>query len=443
MTRMFDREPPHSPEAEMSLLGCMILDPERAAEIRLECSPDDFHAEKHATLFRFLSEGCPDLAVLAGQLRTAGVYEQVGGPRYLSELANCVPSTTNWPHYAKAIREKARVRRIIEAASDTLHKAYTSDLGANELAEIAMTRMGHATADRTLHRPSIRLGDALESFLGKLQGGKPQVIPTGLRDFDEMFGGLPTTGLVAMLGVSSSGKSSLILNWLPALVRHGGVRIYSFEMGGENIAASTASAQTRVSLHGHAKYGSFPPPGDWSRVRKFADECKGWDVEVCTDNPHVSEIYRRSVLDARNGVKVVVIDYIQNLPRRPGQDDVSAIAEAFRVLQCIHRELGVLVIAMSQSTMEAARQKQAPKMSDGRGAGENANAPDMIVGVYRPAVWENMNNYEGGGTWEERVRYCELHVSKNKYGCTGAVKAEFFGEFVRFQDREVSVDFPS
>ncbi len=425
----------------MALIGSMILDPEAIPKVRAMVSPADFYVEKHVAIASAIGNGCPDLIVLQDRLRRAGALEGVGGTNYIVSLAECVPSAANWPHYAKIVVDKARARSIIGAASETIHRANTTT-NVDELTDFAVSAIGSAASSRATTRPFMRLDVALDRFIERIDSGKPQMFPTGLRDFDDTFGGFPVTGLVVVMGVSSSGKSSLILNMLPAVAKQGGVRIYSFEMGPENTSASVASAYTGVSLHGHARHATPLSRQEREEVQRFRDMSRGWDVEICTDNPSASDIYRRTMLDARAGVKCIVIDYIQNLPRRAGQDDVAAISEACRTFQAIHREHGVLVVAVSQMTLQSGREKRPPQMSDGRGAGEIGNAADMMVGVYRPAVWESPDNYEGGGTFAERQQYTEIHVPKNKYGPIGMVNAKWIGSCVQFKNMEVPVDFP-
>lgn len=438
---------PHDIPSEMCLLGAMVIDPSVVPDVVLHVRPSDFHDARHTILFSTIDRvhgqvGTCDGTMLASALRVAGHYDSVGGLKYIAEVVGSTPSAVNWPHYAKAVTDKARLRRIIETADAYAYQAAQNPADVDQFASDALAAFGRACETSGRGKPTVGIDVALEEFLCLLDEGKAGMVPTGLVAFDGLFGGLPRSGLVTIMGPPGCGKSSFVSSIMPQLVTLGGGRIYSFEMGPRNLAASVASAQTKTALHRYAREGKQVSFEEHERIDAHRRESAKWNVEICKDNPTASDIYRRCVSDYRAGVRWILVDYVQNLPRKPAQTETEAVADGMRVLQQISRELSMLVMCVSQVTASASRtaaeQKQPPKSSDGVGSGAIEQASDMIVGVFRPAKFENPNDFGGVDSpeWQKRRKYAELHVLKNKFGPQGNVVVDFLGDYVRFENVE-------
>jgi replicative DNA helicase len=365
--------------------------------------------------------------------------EGAGGHDYLVELASAVPAAVNWPYFVKIVVATSRRRRLINECAAIIHDANHS-ADTDTVVSSALERIARATARTSGGKHSVHLSNALESFMACFDSKEQRCLPLGLTSFDSEFSGLPKTGIVTVMGVPGSGKSSLINNIVPGLRRMGGGRIYSYEMGPANIAASVAGAEERVPLHHYARTNRVPNDEERARVGRFAESMRSSDIEICTDNPSVDEIYQRCVLDARRGARWIVVDYVQNLPRRDiHRNDTEAIADTCRTLQRIARELSMLVLVVSQLTAAAAREKKPPMKCDGVGGGAIEQVSDMMIGVYRPCVFESPNNFETAGeeSWEERKRFATLSVLKNKFGPCGVATVRFNGEIMKFEDADV------
>jgi len=278
----------------------------------------------------------------------------------------------------------------------------------------------------------------------EMLGRGETMTPTGLERFDAELGGIPNTGMVTFLGVPSSGKTSLAGQWVWQLASNGrGVRVYSSEMGPENASASIASQVTGVSLHTHRRKGSEPTAEEWRELMKVETSSAAQRIHFSLRNMTAREMLAQAAADKRRGIDVVLVDYIQNIERPQREDgsiasEVETISEGCRILQRISRELGVLVLMVSQMTASSAREKRPPKMSDGVGAGAIQQASDMMIGVYRPSVFDEhegaYDTMNEGERWADRKAYTELHVLKNKFGMCGMVRATFAGHITRFSD---------
>jgi replicative DNA helicase len=286
----------------------------------------------------------------------------------------------------------------------------------------------------------------MQQVRADLESGKPSVRKTGLSAFDRAFGGVPVSGVLTILGTPGSGKTSLALSIAREIATYHsdevncGVLLFSYEMSAHAIALNSASALGQFNFSAIARgLGQFG-----EREKRKMDAAvhlaSRMHLDIVDASVTPNEIYRRVAVGVRNGVRAIVVDYVQNLPSDdPRADDVRRIESACRIMQRVARDHGVLVILVSQMDKASTQSKEPPRASDGKGSGAIREVSDMMIGVFRPALWETPTDFESGegcSDWTERKQYVELEVLKNKQGPLGTACVRFLPEWTAFEDRE-------
>jgi replicative DNA helicase len=463
--RLFDREPPQSPEAEMSLLGCMILDPQVIGDVLMQVkSPGDFYAEKHGHIYTALldlydrTQSC-DLVQLKTLLHDKGVLDQVGGTKYLVELASCVPSPVNWPHYAKIVADKAKLRRLISAAGQILHDAYhVGDLGpegAREVLDKAETSVFDIAQEESSSDPT-KLADLLEMEMKRIEAddfgeGAFTGVRTGYGDLDGMLQGLQPGELIIIAARPSMGKTALALNLAEQIAtgsqpvpgapatRNVPIAIFSLEMSKSSLVQRLLSAKSGVSsqtLRGANRISN----DELERLMIAADDLKKAPIYI-DDTPSLTVLQLRARarrLVAQYSVKAIMIDYLQ-LMTAPGaaresrQVEVSAISRGVKALA---RELNVPVVCLSQlNRASETREGNRPRMSDLRESGSIEQDADVIILLHREDYYhvqdeEWMNDPENA----DKIGTAELIIAKQRNGPTGVVKLKWDSSTTRFKN---------
>lgn len=460
--KLFEREPPRSLEAEMSLLGSMILEPRVVGDvISFVKGAEDFYKEAHGHIYRAVVEiydtrNSGDLVQITDLLKQRGVFEQVGGGSYLVELASAVPTATNAKHYAKIVAEKAKLRRLIDAAGQILHEAYhTGDLGpdgAREVIDRAETAVFEIAQETDSADPQA-LGELLEAEMRRIEaddfeGGGYRGLPTGYGDLDEMLRGLQPGELVIIAARPSMGKTALALNLAEqvavggvpvpgaAPTRHHPVAVFSLEMSRNAIAQRMLSARAGISgqmLRGGHKI----PDQDFRRLLEAADDLRQAPIYV-DDTPNLTVLQLRARarrMVSMYGIRCVMIDYLQ-LMTAPGaaresrQVEVSAISRGVKALA---RELNIPVICLSQlNRASEQREGNRPRMADLRESGSIEQDADVIVLLHREDYYHTQDP-----DWRldnpDKVGLAELIVAKQRNGPTGVVKLRWDDRTTRFR----------
>jgi replicative DNA helicase len=454
---MFDREPPKDVAAEMALLGSFLTDPSVIADAQ-PIDRADFYAEKHGTLYAVIADvydrtGELDLVLLASELTSRKVLEQIGGGEYLVELANGVPTAVNAPHYARIVREKATLRRIIDAASTTLYEAYNAaDFGPSPVVEIidrSESRMfachQHGKAETTCGEED--LASILDREVARMERAeKPSAVSTRYVDLDNKLGGGFHAGELIVIGARPSmGKTALMLNITTNMAEHGvPVGILSMEMSREALAHRAIASEARVDL-AEIRGGVVLQDATLKAVYAACERVKGYPIHI-DDTPALSVATARTKarrMIQRHGVKVVFVDYLQ-LMTAPGstenrQTEVSAVS---RGLKALARETGVPVVALSQLKRGSEdRADQRPRMSDMRESGSIEQDADVLALLHREEYY-----HPGDAAWAQANSHLigmgELIVAKNRNGKVGTVGLAWNPERTRFESAADWVDMP-
>jgi replicative DNA helicase len=471
VSALFERQPPQSPEAEMSLLGSMILDPAIIPDvIGLIKGPEDFYREAHGHIYKAVLDvydqrHSGDLVQIVDLLRDRAVIDQIGGPEYLVELANAVPTAVNAPHFARIVAEKAKLRRLIDAAGQILYDAYhVGELGpegAREVLDKAEMSVFEIAQEQNTADPQ-SLADLLQIEIDRIlaadrDGWTMTGVRTGYSDLDELLRGLQPGELIILAARPSMGKTALALN-LAEQIAMGGVPVagapatqavpvglFSLEMSKNAIVQRLLSARAGVSSQ-HLRGGHPISKHDLHQLGVAADDLKQAPIYI-DDMPSLTILNLRARarrMVAQYGVKVIMIDYLQ-LMSAPGaaresrQVEVSAISRGVKALA---RELNVPVVCLSQlNRASEQREGNRPRMADLRESGSIEQDADVILLLHREDYYHVQDE-----DWKienpDKVGVAEVIVAKQRNGPTDVVKLKWDSRTTRFKNFEANATPP-
>lgn len=435
---LFDRQVPHSPESEAAVIGCLLLDPNRLAEVRQMLTAESFYVESNAVLYGEIvrvidADGSVDLVRLLDSMRARGTLEAAGGVERLSTIADSVPFTSAAGKYAGIVAEKCRRRKLIAACGDAIHGAYH-----DEELDGCITRASEALAVASNFGGirEVTIADAAKQVLRQIEDGRTTLYPTGIVPFDETFGGIVQRGVNTFVGRSASGKTSLAAQAALNIAAAGvPVRVFSYEMDAVSLGANLLGCEAEAPISAVLRKGNQSgfTSGAQASIREAVEFFHTIDMAFVEEPLTAQQIYDRCALYAARGVRCVVIDYIQALPSDAG-DEEQKITKAAYTIQRIHRTLGMCVILVSQITASAARENRPPRITDCLGGQAIEAVTTMGIGTYRPCQWEPKSPDESQHSWDARKRYAEIHVLKQKQGPTGNVAVAFEGAWTKFLD---------
>lgn len=442
ITEVLQRQPPFDLEAEMGVIGSILLMPEVCDEIA-SLKADDFYDDANRKIYHQLREMHDtgekiDVTLLVARLRTAGDYEKIGGAPYLARLSGAVPNAAHAVFYSSIVMEKAVYRKLIESSTDILRDAYDQNSTAKELcaqAEQKVFAIMDGRGGQSVHSISDVLHQAMDRMEARLRdeyvdGGAE----TGLSRFDEMTGGLHNGELIILAARPSMGKTALAMNIAEhvSIEQRAPVLFVSLEMSGIELADRMLCSLARVN--GHRLRNGTISGDDRMRLVNKANEISQAPLFV-DDSPSrtVSEIAAaaRRIKRREDALGMIVIDYLQLIEpdnsRDPRQEQVAKIA---RRLKGVARELEVPLLCLSQLNRQAEDSKDhKPKLSHLRESGAIEQDADVVMFVHREEY------YHRG---EDRAQYAgqaEIIIAKQRNGPVGDVELTWEADFTRFSDR--------
>jgi len=437
-----DRTLPHNLEAEKCVLGAILIDNpsfNQAAEV---IGSEDFFRDAHRRIFEKmigLSERSQpiDPVTLKDELTRSGELDEVGGPAYVASLTDGVPRSANVEFYAKIVKEKSTLRKLIQSANDVLVRAYDAEEDADNLLDEA-ERSIFQIAENRMRSGFVSLAELVDGGwkqLEKLQEhtGNVTGVPTGFVDLDEMTSGFQKADLVIVAARPSMGKTSLVLN----MALHCGIEagrtagVFSLEMSKEQLFMRMLTSEARVDAHKFR--GGFLGEQDYARlVSAFA---RLHDAKVfIDDSPSIGILEMRAKarrLKMEHGLDMLVIDYLQLMQGRGKFDNrQQELASISRSLKILAKELEIPIIALSQlSRAPEGRSDHRPQLSDLRESGALEQDADVVMFIYR----EEMYPVEGQVP-PEAEGVAELIIGKQRNGPTGTVRLVFLKQYTRFEN---------
>lgn len=432
--------PPHSIEAEKSILGSMLLSRSAVEQAMETLRGEDFYLARHQDIFdaiRSLYErgDAVDSVTVIDALDRAGKLAAAGGVMYITELSLFVPSAANAAHYIRIVEERSVIRQLIEASSAIASDAFSGEKSLEQIlddAERAIFNISmKKTSDTMVHiRETLMACYNRVGELMKLNGALTGVT-TGFRDLDELTSGLQPSDLVIIAGRPSMGKTAFALNLAQNAAIKGKktVCLFSLEMSREQLVQRMLCSDSGVNMQS-VRTGSISDM-DLVKIATSLDPLSKADIYI-DDSPGcgVAEIRSKCRrLKSRTGLDMIVIDYLQ-LMQTSGKHDnrVLEISETTRKLKIMARELNVPVILLSQlSRGPEQRSDHRPVMADLRESGAIEQDADVIMLLYRPAVYDQSDD-----------NTTEVIVAKHRNGPTATVKLAWLGEVARFADMDNS-----
>jgi len=436
--------PPHALDAELAVLGGIMLDPEALERLEGGVIAEHFYIERHRLIFNAMQElaakGQPvDALTIKDYLEQRQLLDLCGGESYLGELISAIPTSANVRHYGSIVRDRAVLRELLGVCSKVSQQVYTSpeiEVGDHlDQAEMEML----AVAERfSRSRPTFNKMNELmiEGYheLEKRYAEKRAVTgtSTGYKDLDEVTSGLQPSDLLIIAGRPSMGKTAFAMN----LARNASfesegpnsVAVFSLEMSAQQIALRMLASEARVNMS-LLRTGRFSSD-DWRKLAAASGALAESPIFI-DDTPSISVLELRSkcrrLKKETGGLAVIIIDYLQLMSGRAGAERrEQEISEITRSLKGLAKELEVPVIALSQlnRSLESRADKR-PMMSDLRESGAIEQDADVIMFIYRDEVYNKKPENEG---------LAEVIIAKQRNGPTGTVNLTFLHEFTRFEN---------
>ncbi|MBI4155700.1 MAG: replicative DNA helicase [Candidatus Zambryskibacteria bacterium] len=437
------RIPPQNLEAEMALLGSIMLRPEALHDVMDAVSLDSFYSEKHRvvyeTMIELFSKHSPiDLLSVSSRLKEKGWLDQIGGNTYLTEIVNVVPSSANAEHYAQIIQKKYIMRRLIEASDHISQIGYDENHELEEMLDSAEKKLFDVTNFNTAHK-FVPIKDELAEAWERLDrlhsdGNGMRGIQTGFTDIDLKLSGLQKSDLIILAGRPSTGKTALALDMArQAAVNYGvNVGIFSLEMSSQQLVDRMLAAQSNVDAW-KLRTGKLSRQNDFDAIRESLDKLNKAPIFI-DDQPGNNILKMRSIarrLKSEKGLGLIVVDYLQLMfPTQTKSDNlVQQVTEISRSLKNLARELDIPVLALSQLSRAVESRGGRPRLSDLRDSGSIEQDADVVMFIHREDRYKDE---------AEKTNIAEILIEKHRNGETGKVELFFNEKKATFQSLDKS-----
>jgi len=434
--------PPHSVEAEQSILGGLLLDNESWDQVADIVTEDDFYRYDHRLIYRaivvLISEGKPcDIITLSESLDSVKELENAGGLAYLGALAKNIPTAANIKAYANIVKERSIFRQLIHVGSTITDDAFNPDgRSSAEILDKAEQQVFNIAEKGSRGRKGFtgikelltKAVDRIDTLF--LQDNPITGVPTGFTDFDGQTSGLQRSDLVIIAGRPSMGKTTFAMNIAENAAVYAGlpVAVFSMEMPGDQLAMRMMSSIGRIDQH-KIRTGKLADD-DWPRLTNAVGilaEAPLFIDDTPALTPNELRARARRLAREQGQLGMIIIDYLQLMQVHGARDNRAAeISEISRSLKALAKELEVPVVALSQLNRGLEqRPNKRPMMSDLRESGAIEQDADVIVFIYRDEVY-NPDSPDKGTA--------EIIIGKQRNGPTGSTRLTFLGQYTRFEN---------
>jgi replicative DNA helicase len=440
MNVLMQRLPPQNLEAEVSVLGGILLENEALNQVLEILQTGDFYREAHRKIFsamiQLYERNEPvDLITLAEVLKKKDELEAVGGLEYLNQLVNSVPTAANITYYAHIIKEKALLRKLIQRATEIINEGYGNAGDINEFLDRAERLIFEISEDRV--RPSFySLKEILKTSFKTIEKlyEKKQIItgvPTGFTKLDELTSGLQPSDLIIVAGRPSMGKTTFALNIAQHAAIEAGITsaIFSLEMAKEQLALRMLCSEAKIDAH--RLRGGFLSENDWPKLTRAAGKLSEAPIFI-DDTPAISVLEMRAKarrLKAEHNLGLIVVDYLQLMRGRTDSETrEQEISDISRSLKALAKELNIPVIALSQLNRRVEdRGDKRPQLADLRESGAIEQDADVIIFLYRDEVYNRSEDNPNKGK-------AEIIIGKQRNGPTDKFELAFIDKYTCFEN---------
>lgn len=437
-----DRTPPQDVDAERSVLGGMMISKDAIADVVEVLRGTDFYRPAHELVYEAILDlygrGEPaDAITVADELTKRAELGRIGGAPYLHTLISMVPTAANAGYYARIVRERAILRRLVEAGTRITQLGYASDGGdVDELVNTAQAEV-YAVTERRSSEDYVPLADIIGETVDEIEaaghhGDGMKGVPTGFADLDRLTNGLHAGQMIVIAARPAIGKSTLGIDIARSAAIHHHLTsvVFSLEMSRNEITMRLLSAEARVHLQ-KLRTGQMGEE-DWTKVAATMGKISDAPLYI-DDSPNMSLMEIRAKcrrLKQRHDLKLVIIDYLQLMSSgKRVESRQQEVSEFSRALKLLAKELEVPVIAISQLNRgPEQRQDKKPMLSDLRESGSIEQDSDVVILLHREDAYEKES---------PRAGEADLIVAKHRNGPTDTITVAFQGHFSRFVDMQM------
>ncbi len=434
-----DRMPPQNVDAERSVLGAMLLNPDAVGpvtEILQASGPEAFYVPAHqyiynATISLYGKSKPIDAITLQDQLERDGTLEDAGGLTYITDLTNAVPTSANVQYYTQIVLDASILRRVISECTNVIGEAYNSPEDVNELLDAAESAI-FKIAEQRQANPISKVSDLLEASIQRIEaqmksGSGITGIATGFSKLDEMTSGFQPSDMIVLAARPSVGKTAFALNIAShAAIQNGkNVLLFSLEMAKEQLVQRLICMEGRIDSS--RLRSGFLASAEYSKIQGAADTLSRAKIFI-DDTANISLLELRSKVRkhaAQHGCDMIIIDYLQLMSGGARSENrQNEIAEISRSIKGLAREVSVPVIALSQLSREADNDGASPKLSHLRESGAIEQDADVVMMLSRPAAHDT----------DGLPGLIHLNVAKQRNGPTGSADLIFDKNIQRFKN---------
>ena len=442
------KQMPVSVEAEQALLGSIIVNPDCFDKVGGVIFPDDFYVDEHKHIYATLQKMYAasktiDVVTLVNALVEGGYRDEAGGIQYITLIAESVPTAANVKDYAKIVKDKSTLRRLIGICDDINNDAYSETSEVREIIDSAEQRifdLSHNSDAKEFRH----IRDVLQNVYKDIENlaetkGAPTGAKTGFSGLDRMLIQMGKGDLIIVGARPGMGKTSFALNIATNVAKSSGkaVAIFSLEMSGEQLVTRIISSEALVDSH-DLRTGQLKPE-DWDNIADVISSLSGCEIYI-DDTSAITASDMKAKLRRLPNLGLVVIDYIGLMQSTSNTDNrAQQVGEISRNLKVMAKDFGIPIVCCAQlnrGTESRPGAGKRPTLADLRDSGSIEQDADIVLFLYRDEYYKDISGAQDDEGAAESANTAEVIVAKNRHGSVGNVKMGWIGQFTKFRTLE-------